>query len=283
MRLILAGLSAALHLVAATPELEKAEALYRQTRYQEALTAVQPLIARDAAALLLAGRAAYGLGDYKKATTLFEQAVARNPNSAAAWHWLGRAFGRRAETAFPLAARGYASKARQNLEKAVQLDPANAEAVNDLFEYYLQAPGFLGGGLDKAENLLPKVKAIDPAEYEFALAKLGEARKDFKSAEQHLRRAADLAPKSVGRVIDVARFLSRRGRFQESFAWLSRADRMAPKTPQVLFHTAQTYIEAKQNLPAAKAMLESYLRSELTPDLPSREEARKLLKQASGD
>jgi tetratricopeptide (TPR) repeat protein len=282
MRLIFAGLAVAVLASAATPELDKAEALYRQTRYQEALSTVQPLVARDAAALLLAGRAAYGLGDYKKATAFLEQAVARTPNSSSAWHWLGRAFGRRAETAFPLAAPGYASKARQHFEKAVQLDPANAEAVNDLFEYYLQAPGFLGGGLDKAENLLPKIKAIDPAEYEFALAKLGEARKDFQSAEQHLRRAADLAPKSVGRVLDVARFLSRRGRFQESFAWLSRADKMAPKTPQVLFHTAQTYIEAKQNLPAARALLESYLRAELTPDLPSREEARKLLKQASG-
>jgi len=57
-------------------------------------------------------------------------------------------------------------------------------------------------------------------------AKLQEARKDFNSAEQHLKRAADLAPKSVGRVLDVARFFARQGRFQESFAWLNRAEKL---------------------------------------------------------
>ena len=44
-------------------------------------------------------------------------------------------------------ATGLASKARQNFERAVQLDPQNREALSDLFEYYLEAPGFLGGGL----------------------------------------------------------------------------------------------------------------------------------------
>lgn len=93
--------------------------------------------------------------------------------------------------------------------------------------------------------MLEKIRAVDAAEEEFARAKLGEARKDFNGAEQHLRRAAELAPKSVGRVLDVARFLARRGRFNESVTWLGWAETMAPKSPQVLFQTAQTYIEAK--------------------------------------
>jgi len=64
--------------------------------------------------------------------------------------------------------------------------------------------------------------------------------------------------------------------------WLGRAEKMAPKDPQVMFTTAQTYIEAKQNLPAAKALLQSYLQVQLNPELPTREEAAKLLKQAAG-
>ena len=265
----------------ATPvELRKAEDLYRQTRYREALQAAQPFLGQSAEALLLAGRAAYGMGDYKKATEYLEKLIQRDPSSSTGHHWLGRAFGRRAETGFPLAAPGYASKTRQNFEKAVELNPANGEALNDLFEYYLQAPGFLGGGLNKAQALLPKIKAVDAAEHEFAMAKLQEARKDFQGAEKHLLRAAELAPKSVGRVLDVARFLARHGRFPESVTWLGRAEKLAPKHPQVLFQTAQTYIEAKQNLPAARALLQEYLQAPLNPDLPPREEAEKLLKQA---
>jgi len=280
MRILVLGIALAVSLFAAPAELRKAEELYQQTRYREALQAMQPISDNDTGAFSLAGRASFGMADYRKAIDYFEKWVQLDSSSSSARHWLGRAFGRRAETAFPLAAPNYASKARQNFEKAVELNPSNGEALNDLFEYYLQAPGFLGGGLDKAQGLLPKIKSLEAAEYEFAQAKLQEARKDFPGAERHLRRAAELAPKSVGRVLDVARFLARTGRFPESVQWLGQAAKLSPKHPQVLFQTAQTFIEAKQNLPEARTLLREYMQSALNPDLPPREEAEKLLKQA---
>jgi tetratricopeptide (TPR) repeat protein len=282
MRILFLGTALATFLWAAPADLRKAEALYQQTRYQEALRAVQPLLEKQSDALLLAGRAAYGMAEYRSAAEYFEKFIQREPSSSTGYHWLGRSYGRRAETSFPVSAPRYASKARQSFEKAVELNPANGEALNDLFDYYLHAPGFLGGGLDKAQALLPRIKALDVAEHEFALANLKEARKDFQGAEKHLRRAVELAPKSVGRILDVAVFLARRGRYSDSVTCLGEAQKIAPKHPQVLFQTARTYIEAKQNLPAARALLEEYLHSPLNPDLPAREEAEKLLKQASG-
>ena len=53
-------------------------------------------------------------------------------------------------------------------------------------------------------------------------------------------------------------------------------------SPKVCFARARTYIEQKRNLDRAKALLNEYLRSNLTPDDPSREQAEKLLKEASG-
>ena len=75
---------------------------------------------------------------------------------------------------------GLASKARQYFEKAVQLNPRNLEALTDLFEYYLEAPGFLGGGLDKAEATSARIAEIDAAEGYWAHAKLAEKRKEFQ-------------------------------------------------------------------------------------------------------
>lgn len=263
-------------------EVRQAEELYRQTKYREALRTIQPALKGDAAAYRVAGRAAFGLREFKQATEYFDQATQLEPGRSENFLWLGRAYGRRAESGMPLTAPHYASKARMNFERAVDLDPKNAEALNDLFAYYLQAPGFLGGGAGKAQALLPRIKAIDPAEEAYALAQIHEDRKDYTAAEQHLKRAVELAPKSVGRVIDVARFLARRGRFDDSFAWLTRAAKMAPGDPRVLFNRAQTHIEAKQDLAAARQLLERYLRSPLTPDLPSRAEAEKLLQQTGG-
>ena len=77
-------------------------------------------------------------------------------------NWLGRAYGRRAETSNPFTAPGYASKARQMFEKSVALDPSNKEATGDLLDFYLEAPGFMGGGYEKAEALVKADRARRP-------------------------------------------------------------------------------------------------------------------------
>src|SRR5262249_27201347 len=155
-----------------------------------------------------------------KATESFEKAIAavpQNPEqSSQLYHWLGRTFGRRAETSTILTAPGYASKARQNFERAVQLDPQNQETVNDPFDYYLEAPGLLGGGIQKAEELARHIATLDAAEGQYAQAQIKERRKEYSAAEDHLRRAAALAPAQVGRILDIAKYLANRERVAES-------------------------------------------------------------------
>jgi tetratricopeptide (TPR) repeat protein len=259
-------------------ELEKARQQFARSMYREA---IQTLGATgDPAALELIGKSYFMLSDYKRAQTAFEKAVAAQPNSSVYHHWLGKAYGRRAETSSPFTAPMLASKARQSFERAVELDGRNAEAVNDLFSYYMEAPGFLGGGLDKAAALAPKIKAIDPVEYHYAMAQLAEKRKDIKTAEHHFRQAFALAPKSVGRAIDLAKFLSNHGREKESEVIFNQAAKIEPDSPRLMFERASAYVRSKKNLDEAKTLLQKYLNSPLTPDDPPRAEAQRLLKQA---
>jgi tetratricopeptide (TPR) repeat protein len=159
------------------------------------------------------------------------------------------------------------------------LDPRNHEAVNDLFEYYLQAPGFLGGGLQKAEALARHIAGLDAAEGHYAQAQLDDKRKEYDAAEQQLRRAAELAPRQVGRLLDLAKYLAKRGRIKESEATFDQAARLAPNSAKVLFERANIYIKEKRNLDEARQLLERYMRSPLTPDDPPRERAEALLKK----
>ena len=122
----------------------RAHELYQRTDYAGSLKELLATGDRDAAVLLLMGQDYYGLAQYKQAADSLEKAVALAPDNAECFLWLGRAYGRRAEMANPFSAPGLASKARQMFEKAVALDPANREAVGDLFDYYLGAPGFPG-------------------------------------------------------------------------------------------------------------------------------------------
>src|SRR5207244_9017802 len=95
----------------------------------------------------------------------------------------------------PYVAPSNAWKRRQYFERAVELNPANEEALNDLFDYYLQAPGFLGGGYEKAVAVAKRIAQLNAAEYHFAQAQLADKRKQYETAEEHLRRALALAPR----------------------------------------------------------------------------------------
>lgn len=260
--------------------LAKARQLYEKTRYEEALALLAGLPVENGSVYALMGRCYYMLGDYKRASESFERAVRLEPGNSDYHMWLGRAYGRRAETSSFLTAPGLASKARQNFEKAFQLNPRNLEAAGDLFEYYLEAPSFMGGGLNKAKDLAEKTRDLDPAEYHYRLARIAEKRKQDKDAEEQLRRAMDLAPRQVGRVLDLARFLARRGKHQESEALFEQAENLEPESPKVMFERAKAYVESKRNLDKARELLVRYLNSPLTPDDPPRQEAERLLRQA---
>lgn len=269
-------------IAAASPDVvSRAHALYQRTEYQSSLNILAQDPAPDAATHLLTGKNYFMLGDYKKAIDFMEKARALSPASSEIELWIGRTWGRRAE-GNSLMAVVYASRTRQSFEKAVALDPQNGEAKNDLFDFYLNAPGFLGGGIEKAEAAAKAIANERPAEYEFEEAQIAEKRNDFAAAETHLRRAIGLAPNDVGRVVDLARFVAKRGRLDESDRLFEQARKLAPGKPGVAFAQARTDIENHRNPEQARKLLQGYLQSSLTPDDPTRQEAEKLLKRAGG-
>lgn len=257
---------------------ERAEGLYHQTQYRESLEILNSL-PRDVDVIELTGQNWFMLGEYKKAGDAFEKAVHMEPSNSELNHWLGRTYGRRAETGSMLTAPGNASKARQYFEKAVELDPRNQEAVNDLFDYYLEAPGFLGGGLNKAESMAAHIGTLNPAEGHYAEAQIKDKLKQYSDAEQQLRMAAELAPHQVGRVIDIAKYLAKLHRFVESEMMFDKAAKMAPQEPKVLYQRAETYVKTNRNLEEARKLLQEYVQAKLTPDDPPREQAQALLKK----
>jgi cytochrome c-type biogenesis protein CcmH/NrfG len=260
--------------------LAQAADLYRRADYRASLTRLRESGQSGAKAYFLTGQDHYMLGDYNKAAEAFERAFLMEPANSECALWLGRSFGRRAEISLPLLAPKYAAKARAYFEKAVALDPTNREALNDLFAYYLEAPGFLGGGYDKAEAIAARIAEGDPAAGRLAQAKLADRRKQFDTLDEQVAWAIHATPREVGRVLDLARHLARLGRIQESEAAFDQAERLTPDSPEVRLARARTYIEQKRNLDGAKALLNEYLRGNPAPADPLRQQAEKLLLEA---
>ena len=264
------------------PDLERARKLYNLTEFQQSIELLQGVPNKTAAVYDLIGRNYFGEGEFKKSIEFFEKAIALEPGNAEHTLWLGRAYGRRAETSSMLTAPGLATKARQYFEKATQLDPSNLEAQSDLFEYYLEAPGFLGGGFDKASNVAEQISRLSPIEGHWAQAKLAEKRKEYSKAEAQLRRAVEMAPKQIGRLIDLAHLFTKQGRYHDADVSLARAEQIEPNSPKLMFAKADLYIKSKRNLEEARELLKRYLSSTLSPDDPPRANAEKLLKQVQG-
>ena len=240
-------------------------ALYRQS---------PPASARDHALL---GKARFLNGDFKGAASELDAAVKAEPSSAEYALWLGRATGRQAQSASPLSAPGLAVQTRKLFEKAVELDPKSVDALTDLFLYYLNAPGFLGGGESKAAALIPKVRALAPSQAHHLDALLAESRKDWPAAETAFKKAAEAAPAEPGRQIELARFYAQQRRFDEADALFGKITRLTPDHPPLLFAQAETLIESKRDPAEARALLKRYLDLPLTPDYPTRRDAEKLL------
>jgi tetratricopeptide (TPR) repeat protein len=221
-------------------------------------------------------------GELKQATDYLLKAAQEDPTSSDYMDWLGRIYGKRAETSSMLTAPGFANKARQAFEKAVDLDSTNRDALSDLFDYYLDAPGFMGGGYDKAAAIVNKTATIDPPEAFFERAKLAQKRKEYSSAEEHLRQAAAAAPHGVGYLINLAKLLAKEGRTQESEQVFRQAEEIKPNTPSIWYAHADVLIKQQRELAEARALLEKYMRASITPDDPPKQEAMKLLKQLGG-
>jgi tetratricopeptide (TPR) repeat protein len=262
------------------PDFSRAEDLYQRAEYARAIDVLQVLDERDAPVCALLGKARFMQGQYRQAVADLEKAVGQDGLNSEYYDWLGRAYGRLAEASSFLSALGYAKKTVRAFERAVELEPSNLEALSDVFEYYLQAPGMVGGGLDKAENIARRFAALNAAEYHWARARLAEKRRDFETAEREFRAAFAIDPTEVERALDLAAFLSSRGRYGESDALFRAAEDNHPRSPKVLYARAAAYIQSKRKLDQAEALLDRYLGLQTKPEDPSRLEAAALLKSA---
>lgn len=105
----------------------------------------------------------YEAGKFKSAVAAFDRAAALEPENDVFAYWVGKACGRVAEQAGPISAIKWAGRTRDALERAVELNPGNPDAVGALATYYEQAPGFLGGDADKARELRARLAALAAA------------------------------------------------------------------------------------------------------------------------
>lgn len=198
---------------------------------------------------------------YKDAVDACQEAVKLEPDSSETHMWLGRAYGEEARTAEKLAAFGLARKLRAEYERAVQLDPNNKEAYEALGNFYVQAPGIVGGGIGKADRLEKTLQAIDPTEAQELAAKLAENHHDFAEAERDWKAAIQTSSHPARAWMDLAEFYYRRNEIPEMLQAVETGAAADPQHGLALVQGAELLMRSGQELPEAAHWLREYLAS----------------------
>ena len=163
-----------------------------QGHVDEAIAGLRTIVAanpQDGQAHLLLCRAFYAEELSDPAVSECEAALTTLNQNSAAQDWMGRAYGIKANHSGPIAGYKLASKVRIAFEAAVNLDPKNGDAVDDLSEYYVGAPSIVGGGLDKALALASRVEAQLPQQAHRIRGLAAEKNKDYDMAEHEFQAA----------------------------------------------------------------------------------------------
>jgi len=247
------------------------ETLLAQGRVDDAINSLENKIGStpdDAHAHNLLCRAYFIVDNFDAAAKACQQAVSLQPSNSDFHLWLGRVYGEKASHSNFISATGLAKKTHNEFETAVRLDPNNLEARADLAEYYVEAPGIVGGGKDKAEQQAREMARLDPAQGELVEAWIAEKNKDRTGAEDHFRAAVKLSHGKPGAWLNLAQFYRRTGQIDKMQDAVQHAVN-AEGSNRVLMQAADILNRGKRDVTQAVELLQQYLSKPAVEDAPA--------------
>jgi tetratricopeptide (TPR) repeat protein len=202
------------------------------SRHPEARPRVQSVAAGAGAAAAFA-QGCLRMADrrFDEAADAFERAAKQQQGSAVYHFWLGQAYGAQAQQANVLRQPSLARRTKQEFERAVQLDPDYLDARAGLMQFYLLAPGLMGGSVDKAREQAAEVRRRDPYRGAFLAASIAQRQKDVAGAMREYQAILVQYPDSVAPWLALATLHAQRKEWEQ--AW-GVVDRMVKALPEAM-------------------------------------------------
>jgi Tfp pilus assembly protein PilF len=215
----------------------------------------------DPQSMHLLSRVYYATERWDDAVRYGERAVSLRPDDAYYHLWLAREYGEKAANSNPLTAASVARKAKNEFERAVQLDPSSVEARLDLAQYYTEAPAIMGGGLDKARDQAVEVAKENSAKSHLILARIAMKEKQFPAAENQLRQAIREANNPAEYWLALAEFYRVRARPDDMQKAVQSALALPNRSAETFFDAANELYLGNRDFPGAIVYLQRYLAS----------------------
>lgn len=242
-----------------TPAVQK---LVSDLKYDEARAQVDALIKKnsaDDAAFHCMGRIYVAMDKPGAAADWFEKAINANGKVAAHHLWLGNSLGEQAEHTNKLKLPFLARRIKSEFEKVVALDPASIDARHGLIQFYSQAPGVMGGSMDKAKDQAREIGKINAMRGHIELAELLEQAKDVAGAEREFLAAIAASPDSTAGYNNTANFYRSQKRYADAVAAYDRLLAAKPDAVNAHFNIGYTIALSGQDLDRGERELLTWL------------------------
>ena len=268
---------------------------------------------RDALTQFLRSQIHNAFGDHDSPLPLAEKAVALDGTIAKYHRQIAEVTGVMAQHAGLFQQLLLARRFRREIDIALSLDPRDLQALRDLMEFYLLAPGIAGGDKEKAQATAARIARVDTVQGYLAQARLAEAAGATTRQEEMLRKAVDAGPSHYRARTALGGFLLRQKRWQEAsqqadiaikidnkrvdayailagaYAYLARtadlellltlAEKQVPDDLSPYYRAAEALLLQGQNLEGAQRYLGRYLSAPPEGNAPSLSEAREKMGQ----
>ena len=271
---MLAMPAAALVPRASAQDIHAAIGLYEHGKFQgaeEMFSILSRQAPNDAGLQIWLGKTRLKLRRRDDAVLAFKKAVAVDSQNGVHHLWLARAYGEKAEHAF-FSAFSLATQARKEFETAARLAPDNLDIRFDLLEFYAQAPGFLGGGKDKAMAQAEEIAKLAPRAGYTARAGLFARDEKWDRALQELLRATEKFPDDPSAFLDLADFQMQRRDFQGAASSALRAQALDSSNRRARLLLAAARIELGRDLDESLKALQELAAGALTERDPAFED-----------
>jgi len=208
------------------------------------------------------------VSQWDSAAAHFDAATKANPQSSAAFLWVGNITGQRARLGNQQTKLQLAPAIRDAYARAITLDGANIDAREGLMQYLLEAPPNYGGDKAKAAEQAVAIGRINAYRGLGAHLTVASSQRDQPATERLLVQATTQFPDSVIGWANLSAMQADAQRPAEAFATITRWQARRTNGMFALFSIGRTAAVTGQQLERGEQALKQFLRGQRGPNDP---------------
>ncbi|MDZ7318125.1 MAG: tetratricopeptide repeat protein [candidate division KSB1 bacterium] len=203
-------------------------------------------------------------GNYEQAIIWLEQAVKLDDGNSNYHFWLGQAYGIKAQRAGVLKKASAAKHVQREFERAVALNPDNLEARFGLLQFYLMAPGIMGGSQEKAREQAAEISSRNEIQGHLAYGFIHQMNQEYAVAEKEYRATMALDPKNAQPYHSLGYLYIQQKQYDQAIAVFENLLQIQPEETLAYLSIARVTLMSGKNLDRGEAAVKQFLQVEKT-------------------